>query len=245
MDLLEPNGRRRNKTRGTGWSHAVRLLPFVVTSAAYFTLCPPPSEPGQFPALMKCLPVLSLAFFVLAHGVSLGGPSPYAWKILLGLLFSAAGDVCLIWPDLFLHGMVLFGLAHLLYILAFGLRPFQIHLFLLLAVLGSASYVFLLPYLQGLLVYAAGVYTVLIAAMVWRALTGARQTPYGRSRARISSAAGAMSFMVSDGILAVDKFCFPLPHSQLFVMATYYLAQVLIAVSVTQPSRTEELWKVE
>ncbi|XP_030051271.1 lysoplasmalogenase TMEM86B [Microcaecilia unicolor] len=245
MDLLEPNGRRTKKTLATVRSHALRLLPFVLSSAAFFTLCPPPLEPGWFSALMKCLPILSLTFFVLIHGISQGGPSPYAWKILLGLLFSAAGDACLVWPDLFLHGMVLFGLAHLLYILAFGLRPFQIRLFLLLAVLGGSAYVFLLPYLQGILVYAAGAYTVLIAAMVWRALTGARRTPYGRSQARVSSAAGALSFMVSDGILAVDKFCFPLPHAQLLVMASYYLAQVLIAVSVTQPSRIDELWKVE
>ncbi|XP_029441054.1 lysoplasmalogenase [Rhinatrema bivittatum] len=243
MDLFEPKPRSKKKSLASVRSLTLCLLPFIVTSAAYFALWPPPTEPSCFQALLKCLPVLSLAFFVVAH--SHGRLVPYTWKILLALLLSAAGDVCLLWTDLFLHGMALFGLAHLLYILAFGLRPLHLHFFLPLAMLGGAFYAFLLPYLQGPLVYATGAYTALISGLTWRALTRARRTPYGRSWAHISSAVGAIIFMVSDSTLAVDRFCFLLPHAHLIVMVTYYLAQLLIALSVTQPSPSDELWKVE
>ena len=41
--------------------------------------------------------------------------------------------------------------------------------------------------------------------------------------------------MLSDSLLAIDKFAMPLPMAKLWVLATYYAAQVLIvhnAVSV-------------
>jgi hypothetical protein len=41
-------------------------------------------------------------------------------------------------------------------------------------------------------------------------------------------AVGAGSFMLSDTLLALNKFVSPLPLSQLWVLSTYYLAQVLI-----------------
>ena len=41
-------------------------------------------------------------------------------------------------------------------------------------------------------------------------------------------AIGAGFFMLSDTLLALNKFVSPLPLSQLWVLSTYYVAQVLI-----------------
>jgi len=41
-------------------------------------------------------------------------------------------------------------------------------------------------------------------------------------------AVGACFFMLSDSLLAINKFVMPLPLAQLWVLATYYAAQVLI-----------------
>ena len=49
----------------------------------------------------------------------------------------------------------------------------------------------------------------------------------GTSAARMV-AVGACFFMVSDSLLATDRFVQTLPMAQLWVLATYYAAQVLI-----------------
>jgi uncharacterized membrane protein YhhN len=51
------------------------------------------------------------------------------------------------------------------------------------------------------------------------------------------AAAGALVFVVSDSILAVDKFRSPFPAAKLAVMATYYGAQLLIAASALTPAQ--------
>lgn len=60
---------------------------------------------------VKCLPILSLALFVLLHGVSHPQQHKFSRRILAGLLFSCVGDALLIWPEYFLHGMAAFGVA--------------------------------------------------------------------------------------------------------------------------------------
>ncbi len=41
-------------------------------------------------------------------------------------------------------------------------------------------------------------------------------------------AVGAMVFMLSDALIAVDRFVLPLPLAPLWVLSSYYLAQFLI-----------------
>lgn len=98
-----------------------KLVPFFKTVAIYFVLATP--FPCWFACLIKSLPVLCLCGFVLYHGMSLGEKHAYARRILLGLLFSCIGDIMLIWPCCFTWGMMSFGVAHLLYISAFGMKP--------------------------------------------------------------------------------------------------------------------------
>ncbi|XP_069498701.1 lysoplasmalogenase TMEM86B [Ambystoma mexicanum] len=244
MDILESDKRYRKKTLATVWNVVPKLLPFLKTSCIYFVLWLPLNEPSWYSALIKCLPILGLCFFIGAHAASLRHLTPYARMVFLGLLFSALGDVCLIWPACFLHGMVMFGLAHLFYTFAFGLRPFNLRLFVLLALLSGAFYTVLFPYLQEPFVYMVGGYAALIGTMSWRALARVRLSSYHRSWARISAALGAVVFMVSDCTLAVDKFCFPVPHSRLLIMSTYYAGQLLIALSVLETS-DDFLWKMK
>ena len=47
----------------------------------------------------------------------------FSKKIAIGLALSSAGDAFLVWPDLFLPGMLAFSLAHMVYISNFGWRP--------------------------------------------------------------------------------------------------------------------------
>jgi uncharacterized membrane protein YhhN len=47
---------------------------------------------------------------------------------------------------------------------------------------------------------------------------------------------GALLFISSDSYLAINKFVMPLPFSHEFIMLTYYSAQILIALSISQYS---------
>lgn len=75
------------------------LLPFIGSAALYFYLWIPDSTPSLLAAGVKSAPVLSLALMVLSYS---GGRSLLGCAG--GLLLSAGGDVCLIWPEHFLHG---------------------------------------------------------------------------------------------------------------------------------------------
>jgi uncharacterized membrane protein YhhN len=43
-------------------------------------------------------------------------------------------------------------------------------------------------------------------------------------------AVGAISFLISDATLAINRFVMPLPHSAVWVLTTYYAAQCLMVM---------------
>ena len=167
----------------------------------------------------------------------------YGRKIAVALLVCSLGDGFLEvrdeWPEhersFFLAGLVSFLVGHVLFIPAFCPSP-GFHMLtdqpLVTAIaLGYASafYAYLLPNLPSalrvpMLVYALGLALMFLAACARsRALAGCR----GGSLA----AFGALSFLVSDSVLASNKFVAPLPHSKMAIMVTYYVAQGLITAS--------------
>lgn len=75
------------------------LLPFFLSSALYFYLWTPDSPPSLMSAGAKSAPTVLLAAMVLSWN---GGQSVLG--VAGGLIFSAVGDCCLVWPELFLHG---------------------------------------------------------------------------------------------------------------------------------------------
>ena len=145
-----------------------------------------------------------------------------------GLVFSLAGDCFLMFPGLFIPGLVSFLIAHLFYIALFkqGLPWFPSQRALLATLgLGVAMYAFLFKGLDPVLRIAVAAYVVVIALMAAQAIGRATVL---RDKASIAVAVGAGFFMLSDSLLAVNKFAFPLPMAQFWVLATYYVAQILI-----------------
>ncbi|GFT24318.1 lysoplasmalogenase-like protein TMEM86A [Nephila pilipes] len=207
-----------------------KLVPFFKTVAIFFVLATP--SPCWFACLIKSLPVLCLCGFVLYHGMSLGEKHAYARRILLGLLFSCMGDILLIWPCCFMWGMLLFGVAHLLYILAFGMKPLNPVAGAVCAVTGSLGYLVLLRGLEGPFIVLIPIYIFLLMFMVWRAV--ARVQLFGDlwTWTKLCSCGGGILFAISDFLIGVNMFLSPLPYSQMLIMVTYYAAQLGIALSV-------------
>jgi len=177
---------------------------------------------------------------VLAGWLALhAGPrrSALGWG-LLALGFSTLGDMLLMGAghpargfSFFLGGVAAFGLAQLAYIRQFlRLSPgsFQawfrrpVPVLVLLAYLGGML-VLLLPHTEGPVRVAVLVYSLLLSGMVLAAVhTRPRQ-------AFPCLPAGALLFLLSDSLLAFNRFYTPIPHSGFWIMATYLSGQYLLA----------------
>jgi alkylglycerol monooxygenase len=184
--------------------------------------------------VFKPLAMLLAIAFVLRRGW--GGL--FQTLLVAGLAFSLVGDVFLMFSGFFIPGLVSFLLAHVCYIALFrqGVPwfPSGVALAATLGV-GAVMYAFLFPHLAPVLKVAVAAYTIVIALMATQAIGRAMLL---RDRASIGVAIGAVFFMASDSLLAINRFAVPLPMAQFFVLATYYAAQLLIA-GQARPARVE------
>lgn len=177
---------------------------------------------------------------LIVHAARRGADEPSARRwILVGLVLSLVGDVALLWPkEGFLPGLIAFLLAHLAYIVAFHGRvrfaarwqPFAGYALIAVLVLAllwpgvpAALRVPVLLYVLCLGSMAAQ------AAVVWLAVRSTTAEPL----ARMGAIGGAL-FMLSDALLATNKFGGPLPLASLWVLASYWVAQWCIAGSLRE-----------
>ncbi|HEX8142808.1 MAG TPA: lysoplasmalogenase [Pyrinomonadaceae bacterium] len=155
----------------------------------------------------------------------------YRYAILAGLACSLAGDIFLMLPaDRFIAGLLSFLLAHLCYIAAFifeGAHTAGLLYAIPFIVYGALMLRVLLPGL-GSMRAPVIVYMLVIMLMAWQALNRWMTTGQEGSAAAF---AGALLFVVSDSILAVNRFKRRFPTAQLYVMSTYFMAQWLTALS--------------
>lgn len=152
--------------------------------------------------------------------------------LLLGLVLCLAGDVFLLGDTdaAFLAGLTSFLLGHLAYVATFvalGLTEPAWGIIGLTALIAAAPWIArIVPaaHRDGGVGMAGSVtaYTLVIAAMVILAwMTG-----------HWLIGLGATTFMVSDTILAVNRFVGRRPRGDLAVMITYHLGQLLIVLGV-------------
>ena len=172
------------------------------------------------------MPSLAAYFFF-----SVNRKDKLAFYLIIALLFSWLGDVLLMFTELnanyFLAGLVAFLLAHVTYIVVFrksslGFKPrlityatgFSLFLFgvLLLLLLWPGLGEMRLPVM---------VYTVVIITMGFTSLFRQAQ---GASYVLV----GAMLFIGSDALIAVNKFYEPITAARFWIMITYISAQFMI-----------------
>jgi uncharacterized membrane protein YhhN len=181
--------------------------------------------------VLKPVPIAILLALV-ALGTGSVGPG-YRALVVAALVFSMIGDVCLVFPTRFTLGLGSFLVAHVLYLTAFapaGAWDVTAWLWLVpFALFALAMFAYLSPHL-GAKRGPVAVYIAVIALMGWRAVVRA-MAPDVPAPSGALAGAGALVFMVSDGVLAVDRFAHRFRAAEAIVMATYYAAQVLIALS--------------
>ena len=207
------------------------MAPFVKTSCLYFIINP---EPGTiFHCVIKLLPIFVLLGFIWAQGLK---ESRYNQWIMAGLALCAIGDTLLVWQEvdklIFIAGMAFFGIGHILYMIGFGFRPFGLKEFLFSGLVTSGVIAFIVPCLSPPLSHIVAVYAFLLGALWWRAVARFKLKASDIPWRKIYASIGATLFVVSDTILAVNKFCYPVPYESIIIMTTYYGAQMFIAFSI-------------
>ncbi|KJA11932.1 hypothetical protein RP29_02880 [Acidovorax temperans] len=152
------------------------------------------------------------------------------WLLLAAALAgSLAGDVFLMFQGFFIPGLVSFLVAHLFYVALFkrGQAWFP-HFGALAATLGIGVGMYAFLWAGGLppsLRMPVAAYVLVIALMAAQAMGRATVL---RSGPALRVALGAGCFMLSDSLLATDRFVTALPWAPVWVLSTYYAAQVLI-----------------
>lgn len=180
-------------------------------------------------------PLTTLLIIWMALTGPAATPPLYKWLIVTGLIFCLAGDVFLMLPArYFIAGLASFLVGHLFYIAAF-VSDGGFHLawgwLLPLALYGLFIYRILAPGL-GKMRGPVIVYILAILTMAWQA--------WGRWSAlagmgALLAAIGAALFVVSDSVLAYDRFRQKFTAARIVVLSTYWTAQWLIAYSVISP----------
>ncbi len=202
------------------------MFRFVSIACGVLYLITQPWQP--FPASFE-VKGLSIAALGLHAFFSRGGERDV---LILGaaLILSSVGDVLLDLDPrgLFIYGLGAFLIVHLVYAFLFArnwprllrIGPTQTALIILVLVYSVVVSTWLVPGLGNLTVPVV-LYICAITAMVVAAILAGFSTPW--------VVVGAILFLVSDSLLAVNKFKTPVPYRDYLVWATYYAGQYAIA----------------
>ncbi|MCS6904245.1 MAG: lysoplasmalogenase [Bacteroidia bacterium] len=209
---------------------------YSTLAMAYLATLPFIPYAGSF--ILKVLPIYLLAFFIFYQK-----RLPGSFLLLGGVLFCSLGDI---WLELdskkyFLYGLSSFLVGHILYGLCF-FRNWQYRaskvwgiavIFLfgigMLWVIKRNLSIPMEPFFLPIVFYVLTICLMSIFALFHR----------GDEYKYIFS--GALVFMISDSLIAIDMFIFRLPNpmGSFIIMVTYYLAQYLIVWGFFQQSELE------
>jgi len=190
--------------------------------------------------------------------------------LVLGSVGDFALEVELVNPKFFIVGLGAFLAGHVFYIIAFmvtGVSTNTVGMVgVTVPVLGFcvSLIAYLVPKIDKpelhvpVVVYAATIGVMAITSVLWRGeqtILKDRSAGNSADPARAASKAylaqltsyawvaalvGSLLFVVSDSILALNKFAHPFPQARLYTMLTYYTAQTAIEASAYLMLRADE-----
>ncbi|MTH14532.1 lysoplasmalogenase [Flavobacterium sp. LC2016-01] len=187
---------------------------------------------------------------LLSFGIYFHPNFPTKNILLLALLFSWIGDVILLFTDLgeiyFILGLVSFLISHITYCVLFNRQnKGEIKRNLVFFAIGSVVIGLYLIGMLSVLLPSLGdlkipviVYATVISIMLLFAFNGYL---IWKKPGNLYVFLGAIVFVISDSILAVNKFYSPIEKSSFFIMLTYLVAQYLIVIGILKlnPKKAE------
>jgi uncharacterized membrane protein YhhN len=226
MDLKEINNNSMNRTL---WL----VLFFVITAADIFAIA---TDNDDLRWLTKPFIILLLIGY-LVSSLTLVKSKVHKW-VIAALVFSWGGDVLLMLEpqnsSFFIYGLVSFLIAHICYIDFFQVvkRKEKIKtnwLFVFLVLIYYVGLIVLLFSHLGELKVPVIIYGAVISTMLALAL---HMPAMKYKTAGMNMIIGAALFIVSDSVLAINKFYKPFEGAGVVIMFTYAFAQLLIVAGV-------------
>ncbi|MCM3358248.1 lysoplasmalogenase [Psychrobacillus sp. MER TA 171] len=203
-------------------SSKILAITIAIMGIIYIFLIP--HDPVGIKITFKLIPMLLIILFASVQPPGL--PKSYKTLIILGLFICMLADGLIYW---FIIGLITFLIGHIVYIFAFrrikkNTIPKWAAALLLLYGLIMIIWIAGTLWTEGefVLVVAVVLYIGVILTMGWHALqTGNR-----------FAIIGAILFIFSDSILAINKFIVAIPYEHALVMLSYYGAQFLFSYSI-------------
>ena len=208
-------------------------------SACYLAFILDPRLPGaRFGVVLK---VACIGLLVLVAALA----KPQRKLLALALLFSACGDLLLdvrhlgrLGPvQLFLWGLISFLIAHAFYIALFATNRQRG----VSTARKVACAIVVLVAIVNLRVLWPGLAEMRIPVLVYCAVLTTMAVLAQSSQFSSRVAIGALFFVASDTMLALDIFGHPFSGSRVLVWITYYLAQCMITLGVLGGARQLKL----
>lgn len=189
---------------------------------------------SQFRHITKPAIVTSLIIYFFVNRRGLGSSTRNF--TLLALVLSLLGDILLMLDDenpiFFIAGLGSFLLAHIMYTMVF-LKKRKVHtriwIFLLVLFIYGLGLFYMIQTGMGHMLIPVIFYIIAIFTMATAA--------YAR-RGRVIKASfhlvlfGAILFLLSDSMIAIDKFYQPFAFSNISIMLSYGLAQLFIVLGI-------------
>lgn len=184
----------------------------------------------------------AILIYIILLFISLGNKESSIYKrAIAAFSFSLLGDVLLMFSHsnelFFLTGVAAFLTSHVFFILTFtthkaknqSLLRQKKWIALPVIICGASLYVLLFNHLDLVLKAAVFFYTSAIALMVLTAINR-----YGKVNKQSFRwvLAGALLFLASDSVLAINRFWIDIPLSGILNMTTYMLAQYFILLGL-------------
>lgn len=185
---------------------------------------------------------------ILLYGVAVSNNFPTKNLLLTALAFSWLGDIILMFSEkgalYFIIGLVAFLVSHIFYIVVFTKQKSKakvtanIFFWLsgVLVLLYLKNMLTLLYPILGDLKIPVTIYAATISLML---IVACRGFFSWNDHARYLILFGAVCFVVSDSLLAINKFYSPLPDASFWIMITYLTAQFCISAGILKLARVE------
>jgi uncharacterized membrane protein YhhN len=183
--------------------------------------------------LARVLRLTAMAGIILLAATSaLHISKTYRLLIIAGLGASFIGDIFMTAPKKrFTAGLLAFLVAHICYSAAF-LRIVSIRVEVMIALPFLVYALFVMRTLFPHLGSAKGPVALYIVVMTGMAILAAQWYINAGGTSPLFALGGAVLFTASDTILAFNRFFKKIPRAQLYILGTYFPAQVLLALSV-------------
>lgn len=208
------------------------ILFFIIVLLEVITGLVPDLSYAHYIAKPAIVTSLIMLFYNNANNL----PSKIKRLTLFALAFSVIGDILLMFVDFSVHyfmfGLVSFLLAHVMYIFCFlnnKAKTKGTYWFIFLLVAYAVGLFILLKDGLGDLLLPVVFYILVILTMAVSAYIRKKNIS---EISYLLVLIGALCFMISDSILAINKFYKAIPYSGVYIMTTYALAQYLIVLGI-------------